>query len=44
VIRTLPQPRRMADTERGKEFRSQIAMLERLIEAYRNNDIRQQNA
>ena len=44
VIRTWPQARRMADTERGKEFRSRIAMLERLIEAYRNNDIRQQKA
>ena len=44
IIRMWPSPRRMADTERGKEFRSRIAMLERLIEAYRNNDIRQQLA
>jgi fructose-1,6-bisphosphatase-3 len=44
VIRTCSEPRRMADTERGKEFRSRIVMLERLIEAYRNNDIRQQKA
>ncbi len=44
IIRMWPSPRRMADTERGKEFRSRIAMLQRLIEAYRNNDIRQQKA
>jgi fructose-1,6-bisphosphatase-3 len=44
VIRTWDPPRRMADTERGNEFRSRIAMLERLIEAYRNNDLRQQTA
>jgi fructose-1,6-bisphosphatase-3 len=41
VIRTWEKPRRMADTERGKEFRCQIDMMERLIEAYRNNDLRQ---
>ena len=41
VIRTWDKPRKMADTERGKEFRCQIDMLERLIEAYRNNDLRQ---
>jgi fructose-1,6-bisphosphatase-3 len=41
VIRTWDKPRRMADTERGKEFRCQIDMMERLIDAYRNNDLRQ---
>jgi fructose-1,6-bisphosphatase-3 len=41
VIRTWDKPRKMADTERGKEFRCQIDMLERLIDAYRNNDLRQ---
>jgi fructose-1,6-bisphosphatase-3 len=41
VIRTWEKPRRMGDTERGKEFRCQIDMMERLIEAYRNNDLRQ---
>ena len=41
VIRTWDQPRRMADTERGQEFRCQIDMLERLVDAYRNNDLRQ---
>ncbi|MEM8873216.1 MAG: fructose-bisphosphatase class III [Planctomycetota bacterium] len=32
--------RRMGDTERGRQFASEIRMLERLIEAYRRNDIR----
>jgi fructose-1,6-bisphosphatase-3 len=41
ILRTWNPPRRMADTERGKELRSRIAMLERLVEAYRNNDLRQ---
>ena len=41
VIRTWDRPRRMADTERGEQIRSDIEMLERLIEAYRNNDLRQ---
>ncbi len=31
----------MADTERGEQFRCEIEMLERLIELYRNNDLRQ---
>ena len=35
------RPRRMADTERGEQFRCDIEMLERLIELYRNNDLRQ---
>jgi hypothetical protein len=30
----------MADTEKGVEFRCEIEMLERLIEAYRDNEIR----
>jgi fructose-1,6-bisphosphatase-3 len=34
----------MADTERGEELRCEIKMLERLIEAYRNNELRQDNA
>jgi len=41
VIRTWDKPRRMADTERGEQIRCDIEMLERLIEAYRNNDLRQ---
>ncbi len=41
TVRVWNQPRRNADTERGSAFRSQILLLERLIEAYRNNDLRQ---
>lgn len=41
VIRERDRPRRMADTERGEQFRCEIEMLERLIELYRNNDLRQ---
>jgi fructose-1,6-bisphosphatase-3 len=41
VIRSFDEPRRMSDTERGRRWRCEIAMLERLIEAYRNNDLRQ---
>lgn len=41
VIREWDLPRRMADTERGEQFRCDIAMLERLIELYRNNELRQ---
>lgn len=41
VVREWERPRRMADTERGEQFRCEIEMLERLIELYRNNDLRQ---
>jgi fructose-1,6-bisphosphatase-3 len=41
VVRTWDTPRRMADTERGEALRSQIDLLERLIEAYRHNELRQ---
>ncbi|HEX3656911.1 MAG TPA: fructose-bisphosphatase class III [Pirellulales bacterium] len=41
VIRTWDRPRRMIDTERGAELRCEIRTLERLIEAYRNNELRQ---
>ena len=40
-VRVVDRPRRMADTERGAEFRCEVALLERLIEAYRHNDLRQ---
>ena len=40
-VREWDRPRRMSDTERGEQFRCDIAMLERLIELYRNNDLRQ---
>jgi fructose-1,6-bisphosphatase-3 len=39
VVRSWEQPRRMAETERGITFRCEIELLERLIEAYRNNDL-----
>jgi fructose-1,6-bisphosphatase-3 len=41
TIREWNPRRRVADTERGKEMRCTISMLERLIEAYRNNELRQ---
>ena len=40
-VRVWNKRRRTADTERGAEFRFQIELLERLIEAYRNNELRQ---
>jgi fructose-1,6-bisphosphatase-3 len=40
VVRTWDQPRRMADTERGAQFRCEIELLERLVEAYRKNLLR----
>jgi fructose-1,6-bisphosphatase-3 len=42
VVRTWDRPHRMADTERGDQLRCEIRMLERLVEAYRNNDLRQE--
>jgi fructose-1,6-bisphosphatase-3 len=41
VIRSWEPPRRMGDTERGAQMRSEIEMLERLVELYRSNDLRQ---
>jgi fructose-1,6-bisphosphatase-3 len=43
IIREWQPPRRVADTERGQEMRHTIHMLERLIEAYRNNELRQRD-
>jgi fructose-1,6-bisphosphatase-3 len=40
VLRTWEPARRVADTERGEEIRAEIALLERLIEAYRSNELR----
>ena len=40
-VRVADHPRRMADTERGAELRIEISLLERLIDAYRHNDLRQ---
>ena len=41
LIREWDPPRRVADTERGKEMRYTMRMLERLIDAYRHNELRQ---
>ncbi len=39
-VRVHARPRTIADTDRGKEARGEIAGLERLIEAYETNEIR----
>ena len=41
IVRSWDKPRRTGDTERGEELRCEITMLERLIELYRDNAIRQ---
>jgi fructose-1,6-bisphosphatase-3 len=41
LIREWKPPRTIGDTERGRELRCLIHMLEKLIEAYRNNAISQ---
>ncbi len=41
VVRQWDAPRRVADTERGAEIRRSIAWLERLVQAYRGNQLRQ---
>jgi len=41
VIRDWDPPRRMADTERGRELKALIELLEQLVTAYRNNVIHQ---
>jgi fructose-1,6-bisphosphatase III len=41
VVRQWDRPRRVADTERGNEIRAGIALLERLLSAYRTNALRE---
>ncbi len=41
TIRDWKPPRRVADTERGEEVRGRVALLERLVRAYRSNALRQ---
>jgi fructose-1,6-bisphosphatase-3 len=41
VVRQWEHHRSVGDTERGAELRRQIALLERLAEAYRSNQLRQ---
>ncbi len=40
-LRIWQEPRRNADTELGADLLGQIELLERLIQAYRNNELRQ---
>jgi fructose-1,6-bisphosphatase-3 len=40
-VRAWDKPRRTSDTERGIELRTRIQLLERLIEAYQKNELRQ---
>ncbi len=44
VVRVEKTLRRVSDTERGTQFRCEISLLERLIEAYRSNELRQSPA
>lgn len=41
VIRQFDRPRTVADTESGAEIRRAVAWLERLVQAYRSNQLRQ---
>jgi fructose-1,6-bisphosphatase-3 len=41
VVREWDRPKRVADSRRGRRIKSRIRELERLIEAYRNNDLLQ---
>ncbi len=41
VVREWEHPRRVADSQRGRDLRCAIAHLEQLIRAYRNNDLPQ---
>jgi fructose-1,6-bisphosphatase-3 len=41
VVREWKQPKRVTDSQRGRDLRCAISQLEQLIAAYRNNDLRQ---
>ncbi len=41
VVREWDEPKKVADSRRGRDLRSAISQLEKLIAAYRNNDLRQ---
>jgi fructose-1,6-bisphosphatase-3 len=41
VVREWDRPRRVADSQRGRRLRSAIVQLERLIEGYRNHELRE---
>jgi fructose-1,6-bisphosphatase-3 len=40
VVREWSPPHRVADTEAGAELRREMALLERLVQAYRTNQLR----
>jgi len=40
TIKKWEKPRRVGDTERGEQIRGEVALLERLVEAYRGNSLR----
>jgi fructose-1,6-bisphosphatase-3 len=42
-VRVFPRPRTVGDTEKGETIRGEIAALERLIRAYRDNVLREGN-
>jgi fructose-1,6-bisphosphatase III len=42
VVREWDRPKRVADSQRGRRLRSTIVQLERLVEAYRNHELREQ--
>jgi fructose-1,6-bisphosphatase III len=44
VVREWDRPRRVADSQRGRYLVQVIKLLEELIEAYRNNDLKQSGA
>src|SRR5207253_705893 len=41
VVREWAPPRSIGDTERGTEIRTEMELLERLVAAYRSNQLRQ---
>jgi fructose-1,6-bisphosphatase-3 len=41
VVREWEEPKRVADSQRGRYLRQVISLLEQLIQAYRNNDLQQ---
>ena len=41
VVREWDRPRRVADSQLGRRLRSVIRQLERLVEAYRNHELRE---
>ena len=44
VVREWSEPKRVADSRRGRNLRCAISQLELLIAAYRNNDLYQRDS